>query len=219
MHIARVTPTRRALHLVGDLVLIGWAIMWGLIAWTIKGAVDLLAVPSESIGATTRDLAGEVDGLGDRIREVPFVGEELQGGFTGIGDALRGLATDAAAQADAIHGTAWLLFWFAFAMPTLTLALIYLPPRIRRGRESAAARAYIDQLADLDLFALRAMAKAPMTQLAKISDDPVAAWRRGDAAVISRMANLELKRSGIAVVEVEGPPNGNDTPWGTKGFR
>lgn len=205
MRIARIRPARRVLHVAGDVVFACWVIMWGFIAWVLKGAIDLLAVPSESIAATTRDLAGDVDTLGRRIEEVPFVGPELAGGFGGIGDTLRTLATDASAQAASIHGAAWVLFGFVLAMPTLTVALVYLPARIRRARASAAARRYIDDLADLDLFALRAMANAPMAQLARISADPVRAWRDGDATVIREMANLELKRTGIAVVEVEGP--------------
>lgn len=218
MHQARLLPARRALHLLGDAILIGWIVLWGLAAWGLKSAVDMLAVPSEAIGDTTRDLARRVDDVGSRISELPLVGEDLQGPFGQMGVTLRDLAVQSEAQAASIHGAAWLLAVFAFAMPVLTLALIYLPPRIRRARESAAARAYIDELADLDLFALRAMARAPMTRLAQISPDPVRAWRSGDPRVIQELANLELKRTGIGLVQVEGPTPPRTTQWGTREF-
>jgi hypothetical protein len=56
---------------------------------------------------------------------------------------------------------------------------------------------FLDSSADLDLFALRAMASQPMHVLAAISPDPVAAWRSGDRAVITRLAEVELHRSGL----------------------
>ena len=36
-----------------------------------------------------------------------------------------------------------------------------------------------------------------MHVIAKISDDPVAAWRRGDRQVINALAAVELRRSGL----------------------
>jgi hypothetical protein len=36
-----------------------------------------------------------------------------------------------------------------------------------------------------------------MHKLAKISDDPVTAWREGDTAVITRLADLELRSTGL----------------------
>ena len=53
------------------------------------------------------------------------------------------------------------------------------------------------ELADLDLFALRAMAAQPLYVLAEISDDPVHAWRSGDREVINKLAEVELKRDGL----------------------
>jgi hypothetical protein len=36
-----------------------------------------------------------------------------------------------------------------------------------------------------------------MHKLAKISDDPVAAWREGDSAIIAQLADLELRATGL----------------------
>jgi hypothetical protein len=62
-----------------------------------------------------------------------------------------------------------------------------------------AAQAFLDEGADLDLFALRAMATQPMHVLAAISPDPVGAWRAGDRSVIDRLAEVELRRSGLTL--------------------
>jgi hypothetical protein len=82
-------------------------------------------------------------------------------------------------------------------LPVLFALLIWLPRRIRFSRRATAARKFIDNAADLDLFALRAMANQPMHKLAKISDDPVSAWREGDARVVGELAALELRSSGL----------------------
>ena len=41
------------------------------------------------------------------------------------------------------------------------------------------------------------MATEPMHVLAAISDDPVGAWRSGDTKVITKLAEIELGRSGL----------------------
>ena len=69
--------------------------------------------------------------------------------------------------------------------------------RLRFVRRASAAQQFIDAAPDLDLFALRAMANQPMPRLARISDDPAGAWRRGELDVIHALALLELKDSGL----------------------
>ena len=64
---------------------------------------------------------------------------------------------------------------------------------------AAAARRFIDADADLELFALRAMANLPMEAVARVSADPVGRWRAGDQDVIRALAALELERTGLGL--------------------
>ena len=66
-----------------------------------------------------------------------------------------------------------------------------------RPRRRARASGSSTPSEDLDLFALRALARQPMHRLAKISDDPAGAWRRGDPEVVRRLAVLELREVGL----------------------
>ena len=50
---------------------------------------------------------------------------------------------------------------------------------------------------DLDLFALRALAHQPLHRLARISDDPAGACRRGERATVVALARLELSEVGL----------------------
>jgi hypothetical protein len=56
----------------------------------------------------------------------------------------------------------------------------------------------MDSSADLELFALRAMANQPMHRLARVSSDPVRAWRNGDRDVVRALAILELGDAGLS---------------------
>lgn len=201
----RIRPVRRALHLVADLLLLGWVVAWALVAWTIKQVIEGLAAPAEEIGNTTDTLAQRFDDAVERISDVALVGEELAAPLRPIAGTLRDISDQAALQVASVNSIALMLFFVVWLIPSLSVAVLYLPPRIRRARESAQARRFIDERADLDLFALRAMAKAPMTQLARITDDPVAAWRTGDRQVIDQLADLELRRVGIGVLREPTP--------------
>ena len=197
----RIRPTRRALHVIWDVVLVLWVMGWALAAWVIKAVVGSLAGPAREIGQTTDTLASRFDDAVQRISDVALVGEELAAPLRPIGATLRDISEQAAAQVAVVNSIAWLLFFVIWLIPSLSVALVYLPLRIRRARESTQARKFVDERADLDLFALRAMAKAPMTELAQISDDPVAAWRAGDKQVIDALADLELRRVGIGMLK------------------
>ena len=87
-------------------------------------------------------------------------------------------------------------------MPVLVSLLGYLPRRWRFVREATAGQRFIDSSADLDLFALRAMAHQPMHLLARVSDDPVRAWRDGRPDVVRALALLELRDAGLTAPRV-----------------
>lgn len=208
MRRATIRPARRAVHLFGDLVLIGWVLLWLGVAGIVRAVVVATASPAMALNESTSSLAGTVEDAAESLGDVRFVGEQLAAPFQPIADSLRDIAGQAGETVTAIDQAALVIAVVVFLAPTLTLAIIYLPLRIRRARESAAARSYINDQADLDLFALRAMAKAPMTRIAAITGDPVGAWRRAETTTILQLANLELRRVGIGVAEVVDEPMG-----------
>ena len=88
-------------------------------------------------------------------------------------------------QVEAIERAGLLLGWLVFVIPVVILRVVWLPARIRFFLRARAAQRFLHAQADLDLFALRAMAAQPLHVIARISDDPVAAWRRGDREVFT----------------------------------
>jgi hypothetical protein len=131
------------------------------------------------------------------VGKLPAVGDQLRAPIDGAAGAAAKLAQAGRDQAHAVEQLAILLAAVTIGLPVLFAVLIWLPRRIRFSRRATAGQRFIDSAADLDLFALRAMANQPMQRLAKISDDPVAAWREGDRAVIAELADLELRSVGL----------------------
>lgn len=200
MQRTRIRPARHVRNIVGDAVLLLWVLLWYFVGRAARGVVTQLSEPIRHIGDTTDSLATRVSDAADSLGEIALVGDALAGPFRSIATTLQELGAQSEAQLATIDQLGTFLFVVVWLMPSMTYALLYVPRRIRRATEAAQARRYIDERADLDLFALRAMANAPMSRLATISDDPVAAWRTGNKQVIDQLADLELRRVGIGML-------------------
>jgi hypothetical protein len=91
-------------------------------------------------------------------------------------------------------------------LPVGWLLLRWLRWRLGWLREAGAAdrllRYGADGLPDLDLLAARAMATAPLAELARLPAGTGAGWRNGDPAALHALAGLELRRLGLAAPEL-----------------
>ena len=190
-------PVRRSLQVTGDLLLVLWIWLWVSIADAVHDATLGLASPGRQIDESATGLAGRLRDAGESISGVPLVGDDVQKPFEGAGGAADQLAAAGRAQVEAVQTLA---FWLGIAValiPILIALAVYLPPRIRFVRRATAGKRFLDAAADLDLFALRAMTNQPLHVLARVSDDPAGGWRDRDAAVVRRLAELELKDCGL----------------------
>lgn len=182
---------------LGDLMLLGWIAFCTALGLFVFKITNALGYPGRKTAEAGDGLAGDLHKFAGPVGKVPAVGDELRAPIDGAANAATRLAEAGREQAHAVEQLAYLLAGVTIGLPVLFALLIWLPRRIRFSRRATAARKFIDNAADLDLFALRAMANQPMHKLAKISDDPVTAWREGDTAVITRLADLELRSTGL----------------------
>ena len=185
----------------GDLLLLGWIAFCTALGLTVFKITNALGYPGRKAAEAGDGLAGDLHKMSEPVGKVPVVGDELRTPIDGAAAAAGKLAQAGRDQAHAVEQLAYLLAGVTIGLPVLFALLIWLPRRIRFSRRATAAQKFIDNAADLDLFALRAMANQPMNRLAKISDDPVAAWREGDTEVIARLADLELRSTGLRAPE------------------
>ncbi len=188
---------RMAGQLLADLSMVVWVVLWWFVGRFTQRTIDAIADPLRTSGERAAQLTEQARQAAEQAGRVPGIGSELRKPFDGAVDSLSGVTTAISQQISSIEHAGLLLGWLVFAIPVVILLVIWLPLRIRFVRRARAAQVFIDAQADLDLFALRAMVGQPMHVIAKISDDPVAAWRRGDRDVIRALADVELRRTGL----------------------
>jgi hypothetical protein len=191
-------PAHRARQLIGDALVVAWVVVGVWLAVEVHRATERLAAPGRGIDRSAGDLAGRLRDAGSSLDGLPLVGDQASRPFDGAGAAADKLAAAGRAQVAAVDALA---FWLGLAialLPILLALALYLPPRIRFVRRATAGRRFLDSAADLDLFALRALANQPLHVLARISDDPARAWRTQDPDVVRRLATLELRDAGLA---------------------
>jgi hypothetical protein len=184
-------------QVIGDLLLVGWIALCTALGLTVFKITNALGAPGRKASEAGDGLAGDLRRMSEPAGKVPAVGDQLRAPIDAAASAAARLAEAGREQAHAVEQLAYLLAGVTIGLPVLFAVLIWLPRRIRFSRRATAAQKFIDNAADLDLFALRALANQPMQRLAKISDDPVTAWREGDSAVIAQLAGLELRSSGL----------------------
>ena len=190
------TPVRRALQVAGDVGLVLWVWLWVVVARHVRDATLELRTPGHQdrrLGLRSgRPAARRGEG-----RRHPAGGRRRAEAVHRRRGAADGLAGAGRAQVQAVESLAHWLGLAVALIPILVLLWVYLPPRLAFVRRATAGRRFLDAHADLDLFALRAMAHQPLHVLARLDDDPAGAWRRGDRAVIDRLAALELRSVGL----------------------
>ena len=188
----------RARQLTGDLGLVVWILVWVWVADIVRDATLKLAVPGQKIDAAGSEMADKLRDAGSTVSDIPLVGDEASQPFDGAGGSADQLAEAGRSQVAAVESLANWLGLAVGLIPILIALLLYLPLRIRFIRRAGAGQRFLDSAADLDLFALRAIANQPLHVLARVSSDPADAWRRRDPEVVRRLAALELKDVGLS---------------------
>lgn len=195
MRLYAAAPARCARQVLGDLLLLGWVAGWASAAREARAAVEVLGEPGRATASAADEMAGRFQDVGGRIGGLPAVGDELSAPFRGAAEAAQSLAAAGRAQAETVSDVALLAALGVFLVPVLLVVVLYVPLRVRFVRRAAAVRRADG--GDPALLALRALATQPLRALARITDDPVAAWRAGDEDTIRALADLELRSAGL----------------------
>ena len=190
-------PARMIGQLLGDGFVLLWTIGWAIVAIFVHRVIEVLATPARETARTAMRLAENFRQAAAEAAKVPVAGEQMRRPLDAAAGTLGNLIDSANDQVVSIERLALIVGWLVFLIPVATVIAFWLPRRIRFYRQARASQVFLDSLADLDLFALRAMAAQPLYVLAEISDDPVQAWRSGDREVINKLAEVELKRNGL----------------------
>lgn len=190
---------RRTFQIVSDAAVVLGIVACVLLAHRVHDAALKLAAPGHRIESSASDLATRLHDAGKSLSGVPLVGDGASKPFEGASGAAAGLASAGHGEVEAATSLANWLGVVVFLIPVVLLLAFYLPPRVRFIRRATAGQRFLDSGADLDLFALRALANQPLHVLARIDDDPAGAWRRRETAVVGRLADIELRAAGLRV--------------------
>lgn len=191
------TPGRRARQLVADLLVLGWVVLWVRAGLWVHEVVGRLAAPGRTLEDAGSSLSESLNSAGDTVARVPLVGDDARAPFSAAGGAADSIARAGVEVQDGAHQLALLLGLTVAAVPVLLVVTLWLVSRIRFVSRARAAARILDSAADLNLFALRALATQPVRALARVSDDPADAWRRRDPEVVRALASLELGSLGL----------------------
>ena len=192
-------PARRAVQVATDVLFVVWLVAWAWVGTVVHDGTMELAGPGRQTAESASSLASNLEDAGSRLDDVPFIGDGIATPFDKASGASDRLAD---AGRSSVRAVERLAFWLGVSIaliPILVAAAVHLPRRWRFVREATAGARFVDGRADLDLFALRALAHQPMHVLARLGDDPAGAWRRGDADVVRALAALELRDVGLEV--------------------
>jgi hypothetical protein len=197
MSIYAKRPAKMIGQLAGDGFVVIWTIGWAVVAFFVHRVIEVLATPARETAKAAIRLAENFRDAAAEAAKVPVAGEQLRRPLDSASVTLGNLIDSANDQVASIERLALIVGWLVFLIPVTIVIAFWLPRRIRFYWQAHASQVFLDSLADLDLFALRAMAAQPLYVLAEISDDPVQAWRSGDREVINKLAEIELKRNGL----------------------
>lgn len=192
-------PGRRTRQLLADALFILWLIGWVWIGHVVQHGTMQLAGVGRQTNTSATQLANGLSSAGSSLGGIPVVGGGISAPFDQMSSASQALASAGRSQVTAVHRLSWVLGVSIAAIPILTVGVFFVPVRWRFAREATAGARFIDASEDLDLFALRALARQPMHVLAKVSDDPAGAWRARDQEVVTALARLELRDCGLAI--------------------
>jgi hypothetical protein len=191
---------RRARQLAADLGMVAWLLLWVIVARVVYRAVLVLGAPGRSLEDLGRSLSDDLGSAAGAASDIPLVGEDLADPLESLGGAGRAVAESGQGVQDAVQTLATVLAVVLVVLPVGWLLWRWLPWRLGWMREAAAAGrlATAGGTDDLELLAARAVATAPLPQLAALPPGTGAAWRAGDPDAVQALAGLELRRLGLA---------------------
>ncbi len=174
-------PALRTRQLLLDIAVLVRVVAWVRIGVWLNDLVEQLGGPGRSMAEAGHRIAGW---------RAPLLRREL-GPITSGGESL---IRAGESQQEVVQTLALWLGVVVAALPIAWMLVRYMPGRLRRAQEMAAASSIREDPAAVQLFALRALARRSLRELRRADPDPVGAYGRGDYGAL---AALELSDLGF----------------------
>lgn len=191
-------PGRLLGQLTSDLVVVVVVYLLVRLGLGAHDKVAALAAPGRQAEDAARATEGTMRDAAGNVGGTPLVGGAVSKPFEALAGTSRDLAASAQAYQDAVERLAVLTGVLVAAVPIVILLTIWLPRRVAWVVEaSAASRLARTAPGAADLLAIRALARQPLRELARLDPDVVRGWQAGDPAATAVIARLELEELGL----------------------
>ncbi len=191
-------PVRLARQLLGDALLL--LLLWVCVrlGQATHERIGSLAAPGRDAEAAGLTFQREMRSAARSVHDLPLVGGQVAKPFRAVAGSGQDLASAARSFQDTVAQVATFLGILVALVPALVLLALWLPRRIAWIVEATAAtRLTRLGAASADLLAARALARQPLSRLARLAPDVVPGWKAGDPAATAALAQLELDELGL----------------------
>lgn len=188
---------RKTRQILFDVISLAFVLGWAWLGATIYSLVkelETFGMQMEEAGSGFRQTMTDV---GESLGNVPLIGEGIRIPFDGASGAGGSLEQAGQSQQELVQQLALTLGLGVALLPILMILAVWLLTRGRFIRRAGRAKALVRAGAGIDLLALRALANQKIATISSVDVNAMAAWRRGDEAVMRKLAALELESSGI----------------------
>jgi hypothetical protein len=191
------TERLRKRQIVADVGFVAWVAVWSAAALGVRQLLHGFGQAMREMANNAGDAAERLQAVAESLGQTPLIGNALSDPFIEMAAGYAGLAQSAGNISDLFDTTALILALVTFIVPIAIGLILWLPKRLRFAAGTGPEQALAASPHGLEVYALRALATAPAAELARISPDPMGAWRAGDPAVTYELAAWALARDGL----------------------
>lgn len=190
-------PARRAAQIVADVLAVAIIAAGFWLGTVVFSAIAGLADVGRQLESAGAGFKGAMTDAGSALGQIPLVGETVRAPFDSASGTGGLLESAGRSTQDLVIRTAIVIGVLVAALVVFAVCWVWLRRRIRFIRRATEA-GKLARIGDgPDLLALRALVNGSGRRLTAIDRHPVDAWRRGDSAVMHRLAELELREAGV----------------------
>jgi hypothetical protein len=197
MQIYSASPASRARQVTADVLAIAGIVLFAALGIATTTLLSALADLGRGIEDAGQGFESTMTDAASTVGDIPLVGRGAGAPFQDASEAGAALAAAGRDQQQLVHALAIAAGLIVALVPIALLARYWLARRVAFARRAATARALAGSPGGVELLALRALSVGRDRDLLGISPDPVADWRRGNAAVVRRLADLSLRDAGV----------------------
>lgn len=189
---------QRTRQLIADLLGVVAVVGVVIVTTAVVGAIRALAEVGRQLEAAGGSISTGLADAGERLGSIPLIGDSVASPFTAAAGAGTSVSDTGTAVIDIVEAAAVAAGWVVALSLLAILALVWIAPRARFALRRRRAERMLAAGMGADTFALRALATARLSALGRVHPDPGGAVLAGDRAAIRAVAELQLRRLGVA---------------------